>query len=230
MTATCIVPRCNRGDARPAEIPAARYACTQCVTALRHTLRGIEVYAHLLTIMTLPMQGRGERRSPGFGSRSPARDDVIVALDYRSRTAGDGPDDEDQPTRSILGSLHQLARWIREEQDVNAPLNITVATEIGYLIGAMDFCAHQTWIDDVAGDLRELHAQCRRLAGDQPPKPIGRCPSLLDDGECRTPLYTPVRGEDIYCAGCGRIWPKAEWLRLAMVLTEGSAHDRAQTG
>jgi len=223
VTATCIVPRCNRGDGRPREIPDDRYACGNCVTALRHTLRGIEVYAHLLTIMTLPLQGRGERRSPGFGSRSPARDDVIVALDYRSRAAGDGPDDEDQPTRSILGSLHQLARWIREEQDVNAPLNITVATEIGYLIGAMDFCAHQTWIDDVAGDLRELHAQCRRLAGDQPPRPIGRCTTLIDDHECGTPLYMPVRGDTIACVGCHREWRRPEWERLAALLTDRRA-------
>jgi hypothetical protein len=230
VTATCIVPRCNRGDSRPRETADDRYACGNCVTALRHTLRGIEVYAALLTIMTLPLQGRGERRSPGFGSRSPARDDVIVALDYRSRTAGDGPDDETTPTRSILGTLHQLASWVRDEQDITAPREITVTTEIGYLLGGVEYAAHQNWVDEFATDLRELHAQCRRLAGDQPPRPIGRCPTLVGDAECGTPLYTPVRGEDIHCAGCGRVWPKAEWLRLAMILTEGGARDRAQTG
>jgi hypothetical protein len=221
MTTFCIVPRCNRGDARPAEIPADRYACTKCVTALRHTLRGIEVYAHLLTIMTLPMQGRGERRSPGFGSRSPARDDVIVALDYRSRTGGDGPDDEVQPTRSILGSLHQLASWVRGEQDVTAPREITVTTEIGYLLGGVEYAARQGWVDEFATDLRELHAQCRRLAGDQPARPIGRCPTLLDDGgECGTPLYMPTTGDSVTCRGCDREWRRPEWERLAALIND----------
>lgn len=223
MTAVCIVPRCNRGDARPAQIPDDRYACTGCVTALRHTLRGIEVYSHLLTIMTLPMQGRGERRSPGFGSRPPTNLDRIVALDYRSRTGGEGPDDEDQPTRSILATLHQLARWIREEQDVTAPRDITVTTEIGFLLGAMEFCARQPWIDEVAADLRTLHAQVRRQANDQPPKPIGRCTTLVDDHECDEPLYMPVRGDTIACGGCRREWRRPEWERLAALLTDRRA-------
>jgi hypothetical protein len=218
MTAVCIVPRCNRGDSRPRETD--RYACANCVTALRHTLRGIEVYAHLLTIMTLPLQGRGERRSPGFGSRSPARDDVIVALDYRSRTAGDGPDDEASPTRSILGTLHQLASWVRDQQDVAAPREITVTTEIGYLLGGVEYAAHQDWVDEFATDLRELHAQCRRLAGDQPPRPIGRCPTLLDDGECGTPLYMPTTGDSVHCHACNREWRRPEWERLAALLND----------
>lgn len=220
MTAGCIVPRCNGGNGRPRETADDRYACGSCVTALRHTLRGIEVYAHLLTIMTLPLQGRGERRSPGFGSRSPARDDVIVALDYRSRTGGDGPDDEDQPTRSILGSLHQLASWIREEQDVNAPPNITVTTEIGYLLGAVEYAAHQEWVDELANDLRELHAQCRRLAGDQPARPIGRCPTLVGEAECGTPLYMPTTGDSVTCRNCNREWRRPEWERLAALIND----------
>lgn len=223
MTNLCTVPRCNRGDARPAQIPDDRYACTGCVTALRHTLRGIEVYAHLLTIMTLPLQGRGERRSPGFGSRSPARDDVIVALDYRSRTGGDGDDDEDQPTRSILGTLHQLASWVRDERDIAAPREITVTTEIGHLLGGVEYAAHQDWVDEFAADLRELHAQCRRLAGDQPPRPIGRCTTLVDDHECGTPLYMPQRGDTIACIGCHREWRRPEWERLAALLTDRRA-------
>lgn len=220
MTSLCIVPRCNRGDGRAAEVPQDRYACTGCVTALRHTLRGIEVYAHLLTVMTVPMQGRGERRSPGFGSRSPARDDVIVALDYRSRTGGEEPDDEAQPTRSILGTLHQLARWIREEQDVNSPRDISVTREVGYLLGAMEWCARQQWVDELAIDLRELHAQCRRLAGDQPPRPIGKCPTLVGEDECGTSLYMPTVGDSVVCHGCKREWRRPEWERLAALIND----------
>lgn len=230
MTAHCIVPRCNRGDARPAEVPDDRYACPKCVTALRHTLRGIEVYAQLLTVMTLPVQGRGERRSPGFGSRSPARDDVIVALDYRSRTAGNGPDDEDTPTRSILGTLHQLALTMRQQQyedGLTKKLAIqrepTVTTEIGFLLGAVEWAAHEPWIDELATDLRELHAQCRRLAGDQPPRPIGQCTTLVGDQECGTPLYMPQRGDTIECGGCHREWRRPEWERLAALLTDRRA-------
>lgn len=223
MTATCIVPRCNRGDGRPAETPDVRYACSKCVTALRHTLRGIETYAHLLTVLVTPTQGRGERRTPGFGSRPPTNLDRIVALDYRSRTAGDGDDDETTPTRSILGTLHQLASWIRDEQDIAAPREITVTTEIGHLLGGVEYAAHQDWIDEFATDLRDLHAQCRRLAGDQPPRPIGRCTTLVGDGECGTPLYMPQRGDTIECHGCHRTWRRPEWERLAALLTDRRA-------
>jgi hypothetical protein len=223
VTTVCIVPRCNRGDSRPHETADDRFACGNCVTALRHTLRGIEVYAHLLNIMVMPMQGRGERHSPGYGSRPPTNLDRVVALDYRSRTGGEGDDDEERPTRSILGTLHQLARWIREEQDIAAPRNITITTEIGYLLGAMEFCAHQTWIDDVANDLRDLHAQVRRQANDQPPAPFGRCPTLLDEGECGAPLYMPTTGDSVHCHACNREWRRPEWERLAALLTDRRA-------
>lgn len=228
MAGVCIVPRCNDGTSRPRETAHDRYACAQCVTNLRHTLRGIEVYAHILTIMTQPTQGHGERRPTGFGSRPPTGLDRVVALDYRSRTGGDGPDDEERPTRSVLGTLHQLAREIRQQQyydgvtdHVAIQRQPTITTEVGYLLGAMEWCARLHWVDELAEDLRDLHGQVRRLAGDQPPRAIGRCTTLLDGGaECGTPLFMPTRGDTIRCHGCGREWPRPEWERLAKLLSD----------
>jgi hypothetical protein len=127
--------------------------------------------------------------------------------------------------RSILGTLHQLARWVRAEQDVNDPVGEpTVTSEVGYLLGAAEWCAHQQWVDELADDIRELHAQCRRLAGDHPGRPIGRCPNLLPTGECGTPLYVPSVGDSVICRNprCGRLWHRREWERLAVLLTTGT--------
>lgn len=218
MTNVCIVPRCNHGQ--PREAGAGRYACPHCVTALRHTLRGIEVYTSILAIITTPLQGRGERRTPGYGSRPPTNLDRVVALDYRSRTGGDGPDDDDQPPRSILRALNGIANAVREHADEPGNARPTVTGEIGYLIYRLEWCARLDWIDDLANDLRDLHTQLRRQAGDQPPRPIGHCPTLLPDGECSTPLYMPTRGDTVHCRNCGRAWPRPEWEHLAALLND----------
>ncbi|MBA8925911.1 hypothetical protein BC739_003110 [Kutzneria viridogrisea] len=176
----------------------------------------------VLRIMLGPLRGRGERRAPGFGSRSPGRDNVIVAMDYRSTSDVCGPDDEDNPPRSILRTLHHLSRRIRVEQDVREPLSEpTIVSEVGYLLGGVEWCSHQPWVAAIVDDIRELHAQCRRLAGDQPGRPIGRCPTLLPTGECRMPLYVPSVGDSIICHNprCGRTWRRPEWERLALLLT-----------
>lgn len=63
-----------------------RYACGDCSETARRRLRELELFAERLAIpaMLEPTRGTTGRRSPGYGSRSPARDDVLVMLDHRS--------------------------------------------------------------------------------------------------------------------------------------------------
>lgn len=222
MTSPCVVGHCNDGHGHPCEAGHGRWACEQCIRTLQRQLREIETYAAILGIMVTPLRGRGERRAPGYWSRSPGSDDAIVALDYRSRVGGDGPDDDAHPPRSILGTLHDLSRWVREEQEIREPLREpTIASEVGYLLGAAEWCARRQWVSEIADDIHELHGQCRHQAGDRPGKPFAECPNLLPTGECRGPLFLPQRGDTIKCWNprCEREWKRPQWEWLAQQLT-----------
>jgi hypothetical protein len=166
--------------------------------------------------------GRGPdtRRAPGFAGRSPARLDVVVARDIRSRTRVVGPEDEPRAPVSILGTLHTWARWIRCEQDVSAPRAITVVTEVGYLISSAEWSARHPWVSFPFTEVQSLHNQCRRQAHDHPGRPIGRCPTLLPRGECRTPLFVPAVGDSVRCHGCRRTWQRREWEHLARTIND----------
>lgn len=164
-----------------------RYACDSCVDTARRRLREIETYAAMLPFMLQPMRGDAARRAPGFQSSPPLRLEAVVALDPRSRPlALERPDrdggefdpetDEEDPTSSVLYRLHTLARWIREEQEIPEPSKSpTITREVGYLLGAVAWCAQQQWVNELLEEIQELHAQDRRLTKDVPPGPLSEC-------------------------------------------------------
>jgi hypothetical protein len=198
-----------------------RYACHGCVNRMRKQLRELEDYAVILACTMGPLRGGPSRRSPGYGSRSPARDDVIVALDVRSR-AGDvdedgeaitrRPEDRDTWTRSIPGAIRQLACWLREEADQSDPVRWTLTTEIAYILGRIEACAMEQWVDDLASDIKELHAQARVLAGDPSPRPLGTCMVV----ECGGDVYRFERPglDGAQCRSCQRLYDGLDLLRL----------------
>lgn len=206
-----------------------RHACNPCITQTRRWLRELELYAAWLPLplMLTPIRGDTGRRYPGYKSRSPARDDVIVMLDRRSRTdptpidedRGIGLDNDPAPTWSILGALHGIATYIRQTADHSPPRHVTITGEIGYLLAHIDWAAGFAWVDGVIADIRNLHSQARNRVHDTPPRPIGNCPHLVATGDCGTPLFVPLHGDTVHCQGCGRNWRRDEWLNLAMLLT-----------
>jgi hypothetical protein len=218
----CTVPRCvDASGTQPREAGHGRWACPQCVADVRLKLRHIEVYAGILPHLLRPGRGPDTRRAPGFGSRAPARLDVVVARDIRSHTTVVGPEDESRAPVSILGTLHTWARWIRCEQDVSAPRSVTVTSEVGYLLSAAEWCSRHPWVPLPFAEVLSLHNQCRRQAYDHPGRPIGRCPTLLPSGrECRTPLFVPSTGDSVRCHGCRRTWERRVWEHLARTLTD----------
>lgn len=222
----CLIKHCFRDAAH-------RYACDTCVSRMRQMLREIETYSVIIALSKEPGRGGDEsgRRAPGFGSRSPLgwRDDLLVAEDFRSRSTGDGPDDRDNATRSIPGGVLGINRWLREELGISEPrAAFDLGREIGWLLGRIDWAATQQWVDELADDIRELHATGRRLAGDQPPKPLGRCfrsgcdgvvfPALVLDP--RDPRAGRVEGGR--CATCGASY---DWIDLIIVRRLNMCHD-----
>ena len=216
MTATlCRIPGCHTsGHPRPTD--SGRYACTPCTERLRRALREIEDYAAMLD--PTPARTGAERHSPGYRSAPPARLDILVALDDRSRPDVVGPDDEPAPVWPILGTLRRLAGYVREARGEPAPATPdTLTRAVGYLLGAVEWVSHQPGAGEWAAELLYLHAQCRRLAGDVPLRPVGACP------ECAAPLYTPPDGLAVQCRACGREWSGLDLLRLGAHLAAAEA-------
>lgn len=212
--APCTIGRCQRST------ELGRWCCSTCTEQMRAWLRDIEQYANTLDA-TPGVGGDGGRRSPGYGSRPPANLDVIAAMDRRSVGHVIGADDTENATRSIIGTLRRLVEWVRDERRrLDEPPEAarsgapTIATETRYLLGRIDWCTRQAWIDDLADDIRELHAQVRRLAGEAPPRSLAPC------GGCGGPLF-PVG--DAYtvavrCGDCGGTYDGVTLLDLGQRL------------
>ncbi|QIZ35817.1 hypothetical protein [Saccharopolyspora sp. ASAGF58] len=84
-----------------------------------------------------------------------------------------------------------------------APL---LAADAEWLRGYIDWCTTQPWADDLAEDLRELHAQARQLAGYTPPRPVAPCP------DCGGPLW-PLGDTDTGRGLLRRLPGHTLWLR-----------------
>lgn len=204
MNTQCIVNRCTRA----ADLGV--YCCGQCAETMRRWLREIEDYSAATTAAP-GRGGDGGRRSPGYGSRPPARLDVMAARDPRTVPHPVGSDDIDGDVRSTLSTLDSLARWIAEEAGDLRPTHApTIASEARYLRSRIDWCRGQQWIDELAADIAELHRQCRRLAGDPPPTPVAQC-------QCGGPLWpcgdTATVG--VRCGDCGAAYAGLDLLRIA---------------
>jgi hypothetical protein len=189
-----------------------RYACHHCTDQMRRQLRELEDYAVILAATVGPLRGGPARRSPGYGSKSPARDDVIVMLDYRSRTGGEGDDDEESPMRSLVGGIRTLACWLREEAEQSDPRRWTLTSEIAYLLGRIESCAMEQWVDELSSDIRELHGQARALSHDQPTGPLGTCLGVGCGGQV---YRLTMPGDDgARCSVCLRLYDGLDLVRL----------------
>jgi len=168
------------------------YACDTCVVRILRHLREIEIYTSIIRTTKQPGRGNdGTRRAPGYGSRSPANDTKLAADDYRTRSTGDGPDDQDD-VMSIVGTIHGINLALRDELGIlDTTRGVDLGREFGWLRAHIAWCAEHPWVADLADNIAELHAQTRRLAGDGPPPPVGQClrdgcdgdvyPALIDD-------------------------------------------------
>lgn len=204
---------------------AHRHTCDTCLATMRRHLRWLELYTQWLhtTTMLEPTRGTTGRHQPGYGSRAPLRLEAIVMLDHRSRTdpvpvdedRGLGLDNELDPAWSILGTLTGLALAVaRHAGHTRNPRDATVSSEIGYLLGSLEWCAGQPWIDDLAADIAALHAQARALVHDVP-RDLGECLTATCTGRVHWTI-TRDKSDRAKCVACGRPYTGLDLVRIGV--------------
>lgn len=192
---------------------------------LADMLREVEEQAAILSAVPSMQQRTGSGKGSLASERAPARLDVLVHLDPRSRPAGirypgpaclscwhdsctdirnwlDAYDARATDTLAVLAVLGSWARLVREERNYADRTAATVTTERAYLTRNLDWCAEQDWIDEMYGDVRTLVSQLKSINGTNPAKPIAKCYLPAGDDLCGGDIW---RTEQVS-------WP---WLPLA---------------
>lgn len=203
--------------------------CSGCLDRLRDNLLDVAKRFGRLDATPGASGDYGSRGAPGFGSRSPASDTVIVMRDHRSSAeahvwkAGDGRihRESERPPLSVYGILETEAFNVAELRDMNPPDERTVPGLARWLDGQLDWLTRQEFVREFADTIHELLAQLRPLTGDAR-RPIGVCPNVIDEGPATRPcgarLYAPLTGDSIRCGACSRTWHRSEWMRLGDLL------------
>jgi hypothetical protein len=207
---TCLV--CEHDSTRP--------GCDDCRNRLATLLSELELYTvELLPLMVQPARGQTGRMSPGYGSRSPGRDDVLAALDPRSRPGDvdeDGeaitrrPDDAASWPRSLTSSAVTIAKWIAEEREELPPRSFGGALD--YIRGQLWWCAGRDDFGELFDDVAELHWQAREQSGDRPQKPLADCLDVTCDGK----VFEGGYKKPAKCAKCRRPYEGLDLVRLGV--------------
>lgn len=124
---------------------------------------------------------------------------------------------------SIPATVAGICAGIAGMRDLTPPPGAVPAL-IRWLDGQLDWLTRQPWCAEPVAELNRLAVQIRGVH--EPRRRIGSCPNVLDDGPttrvCEAPLYAPVRGDAISCRTCGRVWQRADWLRLGSILRDAA--------
>lgn len=206
-----------------------RYACEPCVNDMRRWLREMEDYAAIM----LSMRGSIGSKPHGsvgvsFGSKPPTPLTPIAMLDPRSTSAEhveqNSPDfdpvgvDEHDHVRSLPSAIHGIACWLREERDLSEPTSWTLASELRFLRAEVQACAAEQWVNELHGDLKELHRQARVVAKDSPPGPLGHCLTVTCDGTVfpASIKESDGRHDGGRCNACQRAYTGPDLVRLGV--------------
>jgi hypothetical protein len=117
--------------------------------------------------------------------------------------------------RSLTGSIHGIARWLREERGDEQPKTWTLVSELRYLRTQVDACALEQWVNELHEDLKDLHDQARSMAHDAP-RPLAHCL----DVECEGMVFWVIKEEggkrvdEAKCATCQRRYSGTDLVRL----------------
>jgi hypothetical protein len=195
-----------------------RYACHRCTTGLQRKLRHLDTYATWF-LDPMPYRGAGGRGAPGYGSRSPARDDVIAAMDIRSDGDVLGPDDSPTPIISIPGGLRYLATWVSQlDPSWDTSWDTAGITQcVAYLLGRVPHLVMDKKIELFGDQVGVLYKQARALAHDRPSGPLGNC--LVVGCEGKVFRLDPERdldapGDGARCRVCRRTYSGLDFARL----------------
>src|SRR5256714_15246888 len=150
MSQKCTITGCGR--------ECEFYACWDCINDTIRLLRELELYvADTVPAMRQKLRGEPGRGDPGYGPRSPGRDDIIIALDPRPQPGSvdeDGnattrrPDDAPRWIRSIPASISAIADWVATERGDDPGRPSTFVQDMGYVRRSLPWCAQQATRDD----------------------------------------------------------------------------------
>lgn len=209
--------------------------CSGCLDRLRDTLREIATRYAKLDPTPGANSEHGGRGAPGFGSRSPASEHVIVMTDRRSSPVARtwlGRDgrlhrEPERPPLSVYAVLDTIAWSVAEARGIDGPHERADVPGLARWIDQqLDWLTRNETVAEVDAELRGLLAQLKPATGEPGRRHIGCCPNVLEEDDdtrvCGTRLYAPLKGDTIQCRSCPASWPRSEWLRLGDQLGEAS--------
>lgn len=234
-TTPCGCPQCFEQAIHP---PTARDAshgnmCRRCAHNLRRMITEVcDLYATLdVRPGSVDRQDSAPTRGKISGSPALARLDVIALSDPRTTPHTGRPDEHgytqaDDGILDVAGVVIEEGRQLAEHLEL-ATLPATISEATALLLRWEDSLWAADWITDTYDTFRDLRRMLGRAHGEQKPRPVGKCISMIDtDGsvrECGTNLYAPTGSDRIRCRSCGRVYRGLDLVRLqlAQVSTAG---------
>lgn len=204
--------------------------CTACLRRLTGLLAAIPAGHARLDPAPGAAGPSGGRGAPGYGSRPPARVDVLSLLVAPGHAVTsrplvvDEPDERADPDTPENAPGHAplvvaVGRWAdRAREDGLLPGLAgprTVAGECLRLSGIVELLAARWWVGDMVRDLAGTAHRLRAALGepDAPTVPVGRCPRLVDDTPCDGPVRARLTADTATCARCHHRWRGEDTMR-----------------
>lgn len=136
--------------------------------------------------------------------------DHQTCTDWRAGRQRDLHDDEQDAgsaaLASVLEELHNWARLVREERDLNPPSKVTITSERDLLTRHVDWIAAQPWVDECFRDVRTILGQLQAVNHTAPEKPVGRCYLPTENGLCDGPVWVDDAAGHAHCGRCRATW------------------------
>jgi hypothetical protein len=211
------------------------YVCVSHETILRNTLREIEFEAEHLDA-TPSMAIRLGNGHGGLASEQANGRLTVVAMNdkrttpHGARPAGpachscwhdtcmiirrwqDALDSQALEIMSVLGTLHEWGRIVREERQMAGPEHITISGERDWLDRQMRWIVEQPWVDELYTDARKLLGQLHGANATGPDKPYCACPVITNAARCRGEVWVHDELQPVwrrYLDRCAATWEQA---------------------
>ncbi|WP_031467114.1 hypothetical protein [Sciscionella sediminilitoris] len=192
--------RCS-SETRPVEAEPSSNLCADCGNRILRWLREIE--ACFAALSALPVHGGEARHAPGYGSRSPARDDVIVEMDPRSKV-------DEYENVGALAAITLWTRIIAREREIEQSEHVNMPDECAFLRSHHGWILAQPWVDEYALELDEIRRRLVQLVGLAPDPPAGDCMRI----NCSGHVYPLPDASGVRCRSCRTVYTGLDLARL----------------
>lgn len=118
-----------------------------------------------------------------------------------------------EPSMGALGVVASWADLVAEERGVRPEK--TAFLSLSLLRRNHDWIVHQPWVDEYAGELRQVHAAVRVLAHDPIPRSVGKCISIDKRGDdCGGQVFELQDASGVKCSRCSRRYDGTDLIRF----------------